>query len=79
MAKPSEETKRYIRSLQEKGVTDTEISEMLGLPYSTIYYQRPEVRERQRQYKRQRIEAIRDSDMEAYFQHLRSQEFRIKD
>jgi len=52
MPRLSEELRKKIREMQEKGVSDAEISRMTGVPYSTVRYQRPEVRERMR--KRQR-------------------------
>jgi len=45
-----EAVKEEIRRLQEEGETDTEISRILGVPRSTVRYQRPEVRKRQKKY-----------------------------
>jgi len=52
MRKLTEEERRRIRELQEMGISDAKISKMLGIPYSTVHYQRPEVREREREHMR---------------------------
>ncbi|MFZ8829878.1 MAG: hypothetical protein ACO2OO_00265 [Candidatus Aenigmatarchaeota archaeon] len=52
MPRLTEEKRKKIRELQEKGVVDAEISRMLGISYSTVHYQRPEVKERMRNYMR---------------------------
>ena len=50
MRRLTTEEREKIRELQEKGISDVEISKMLDLPYYTVYYQRPEVKERKREY-----------------------------
>lgn len=45
----TEDEKEKIRKLQESGMSDTEISRMLGIPRSTVYYQRCEVKKRRRE------------------------------
>lgn len=72
MKKLTNEQISYIRKLQESGISDKEISAILGLNYSTVYYHRPDVRERHMQYKKERIKAIRKADFEAYLEYLRS-------
>jgi IS30 family transposase len=52
MPRLTEEKRKKIRELQEKGIVDAEISRMLGISYSTVHYQRPEVKERMRNYMR---------------------------
>ena len=42
--------KKRIRELQEQGMSDAEISRKLGISYSTVRYQRPEVREKKIEY-----------------------------
>ena len=44
------EKRKKIMELQEKGMNIAEISRMLGIPRSTVYYLRPEFRERMREY-----------------------------
>ncbi len=53
MPRLSKEQKEKIRELQEKGISDAEISKMLGISYFTVYCQRPEVKERKREYMRE--------------------------
>ena len=43
MRRLTEEEKEKIRKLQEAGISDSEISRILGIPYLTVYYQRVEV------------------------------------
>jgi IS30 family transposase len=50
MPRLTEEKREEIRELQEKGIRDATISRMLGIPYSTVHYQRPDVKERKREY-----------------------------
>lgn len=49
----SGEQREIIRELQEEGLSDYKIAKMLDLPYYTVHYQRPEVRERRRKYMRE--------------------------
>lgn len=49
----TEEEKEKIRELQEAGCNDAEISRKLGIPHSTVRYQRPKVKEKVRKYLRE--------------------------
>jgi len=53
MPRLTNEQREKIRELQEKGISDIKISRMLGVPPSTVYYQRPDVKERRREYMRE--------------------------
>ena len=50
----SEEIIKKIRELQNSGMSDYRISKILKLSYSTVHYQRPEYREKRKEYKRRR-------------------------
>lgn len=52
----SPELREEIRRLQGEGFSDYQIAKMINLPYSTVYCQRPEVKERKREYMRKYFE-----------------------
>ena len=62
------EKREKIMELQEKGMNIAEISRMLGIPRSTVYYLRPEFRERMREYyKRPDVKERRREYMREYY------------
>jgi IS30 family transposase len=77
MPRLTEEKREEIRELQEKGIRDATISRMLGIPYSTVHYQRPDVKERKREYykrpdvKERKREYRRDVQFEEFMDLVR--------
>ncbi len=55
----TEEVKSEIKRLQESGISDAEISRRLGVSSFCVRYQRPEVRERHRNYMREYFRIVR--------------------
>ena len=75
MRRLSKELRKRIREMQESGMSDAEISRITGVHYSTVQYQRDEVKEKRRKYRKEYYQRkYMDPDFKEFLKILSGEE-----